>query len=127
VAHGADEDITVVAVDRLADLFAVTYVGWWEWAARRDPVWASLGLSPDQCGALVALVAGSRRYRHSGKRNSLLAAARAACDGDVEVALSAAQLRRIEVYADRNGVRRSPDLPTPARERVAAVRPAGAG
>ena len=51
VAHGADEDITVVAVDRLADLFAVTYVGWWEWAARRDPVLASLGLSPDQCGA----------------------------------------------------------------------------
>ena len=39
---------------------------------------ARLGLSPDHSGALVALVAGSRRYRHDGKRDSLLAAAREA-------------------------------------------------
>lgn len=57
----------MAAVDRLADLFAVTYVGWWEWAARRDPILAQLDLSPDQCGALVALLAGSRPYRHNGK------------------------------------------------------------
>jgi len=74
VRYGADRTTTVAAVDRLADLFAATYVGWWEWAARRDPVLARLGLSPDQCGALVALVAGSRRYRHNGKQDSLLAA-----------------------------------------------------
>ena len=54
VTHGADQATTVAAVDRLADLFAATCVGWWEWAARRDPVLAGLGLSPDQSGALVA-------------------------------------------------------------------------
>jgi hypothetical protein len=64
--HGADKIVTMAAVDRLADLFAASYVGWWEWAARRDPVLARLGLTPDQCGALVALVAGSRKYRHNG-------------------------------------------------------------
>ena len=37
VTHGANRAVTVAAVDRLADLFAATYVGWWEWAARRDP------------------------------------------------------------------------------------------
>jgi hypothetical protein len=51
VKQGADQTVTVAAVDRLADLFAATYLGWWEWAARRDPVLARLGLSPDQCGA----------------------------------------------------------------------------
>jgi len=52
VAPGADEDVTVAAVDRLADLLPATYVGWWEWAARLDPILARLGLSPDQSGAL---------------------------------------------------------------------------
>jgi hypothetical protein len=80
VQHGADQAVTVAAVDRLADLFAATYVGWWEWAARRDRVLARLGLSPDQCGALVALVAGSRKYRHNGKHDSLLAAVRIATE-----------------------------------------------
>jgi hypothetical protein len=89
----------VAAVDRLADLFAATYVGWWEWAARRDPVLTQLGLSPDQCGALVALVAGSRKYRHNGKRDSLLAAVRTATElGDV-VRLSVDQRRRLAVFA----------------------------
>jgi hypothetical protein len=83
VDMGADEAVTV-AVDRLADLFGVTYVGWWEWAARRDRVLAQLGLSPDQCGALVALIAGSRRYRHNGKRDSLLGAVRSAIESGVE-------------------------------------------
>jgi hypothetical protein len=99
VSHGADQGVAVAAVDRLADLFAATYVGWWEWAARRDPVLAQLGLSPDQCGALVALVAGSRKYRHNGKRDSLLAAVRTATElGDV-VRLSVDQRRRLAVFA----------------------------
>jgi hypothetical protein len=80
VEHGADKATTVAAVDRLADLFAATYLGWWEWAARRDPVLARLGLTPDQCGALVALLAGSRKYRHNGKHDSMLAAVRAATE-----------------------------------------------
>jgi hypothetical protein len=105
VAHGADEDVTVAAVDRLADLFPVTYVGWWEWAARRDPILARLGLSPDQSGALVALVAGSRRYRHDGKRDSLLGAVRIAHDLDGYVALSAVHVRRIAGYVGRGCLR----------------------
>jgi hypothetical protein len=89
----------VAAVDRLADLFAATYVGWWEWVARRDPILAQLGLSPDQCGALVALLASSRRYRHSGKQDSLLAAVRTATDFGHPVELSPAQRRRLAVFA----------------------------
>jgi hypothetical protein len=73
VKHGADQAVTIAAVDRLADLFTATYVGWWIWAARRDPILARLSLSPDQCGALVALLAGSRHYRHNDKHDSLLA------------------------------------------------------
>jgi hypothetical protein len=98
VKHGADQALAVAAVDRLADLFAATYVGWWEWAARRDPVLARLGLSPDQCGALVALLAGSRRYRHNGKQDSLLAAVRTATELRHAVRLSADQRRRLAVF-----------------------------
>jgi hypothetical protein len=98
VAHGADQAVTVAAVDRLADLFAATYVGWWEWAARRDPVLARLGLIPDQCGALVALVAGSRKYRHNGKHDSLLAAARIATEHGQPVQLSPAHRRRLAIF-----------------------------
>jgi hypothetical protein len=98
VEHGADKTVTVAAVDRLADLFTATYVGWWEWAARRDPILAYLGLSPDQCGALVALLAGSRRYRHNGKQDSLLAAMRSATNNGRPVELSPMQQRRIAVY-----------------------------
>jgi hypothetical protein len=99
VSHGADKPTTVAAVDRLADLFAATYVGWWEWAARRDPVLARLGLTPDQCGALVALVAGSRQYRYNGKRDSLLAAVRTATERGHAVELSPAQRRRLVLFA----------------------------
>jgi hypothetical protein len=99
VTHGADQAVTVAAVDRLADVFAVTYLGWWEWAARRDPVLARLGLTPNQCGALVALVAGSRNYRHNGKRDSLLAATRTAAELGHTVRLSADQRRRLAVFA----------------------------
>jgi hypothetical protein len=121
VAHGANEDVTVTAVDRLADLFPVTYVGWWEWAARRDPILAQLGLSPDQSGALVALVAGSRRYRHNGKRDSLLAAARAACDSAEPVVLSPAQLRRVGVYVGKEPALRGPEHALlPVSERAVA-------
>ena len=121
VAHGADEDVTVPAVDRLADLFPVTYGGWWEWAARRDPILTRLGLSPDQSGALVALVAGSRRYRHNGKRDSLLAAARAACDSAEPVVLSPAQLRRVAVYVGKEPALRGPEHALlPVSERAVA-------
>jgi hypothetical protein len=98
VKYGADQATTVAAVDRLADLFAATYVGWWEWAARRDPVLARLGLSPDQCGALVALMAGSRKYRHNGKQDSVLAAVRVATKHGLPVQLSPAQRRRVAVF-----------------------------
>jgi hypothetical protein len=99
VKHGADRATTVAAVDRLADLFTATYVGWWEWAARRDPILAQLGLNPDQCGALVALLAGSRRYRHNGKQDSLLAAVRIAIQHRDPVELSPAQRRRLAGFA----------------------------
>jgi hypothetical protein len=99
IAHGADQATTVAAVDRLADLFAATYVGWWEWVARRDPILTQLGLRPDQCGALVALLAGSRRYRHNGKHDSLLAAVRTAIEQGQPVELSPAQQRRLTVFA----------------------------
>ena len=72
VDHGADRAVTAAALDRLADLFTTTAGGLWEREARRDPVLAGLGLSADQCGALVALIAGSRRFRHNGKEDSLL-------------------------------------------------------
>jgi hypothetical protein len=108
VAHGADPAVTVAAVDRLSDLFAATYVGWWEWAARRDPVLSRLVLSPDQSGALVALVAGSRKYRHNGKHDSLLAAVRAATEHGHPVELSPAHRRRLEVFA---GAFQQPCLP----------------
>jgi hypothetical protein len=98
VAHGADQAVTVAAVDRLADLFTATYLGWWEWAARRDPILARLGLSPDQCGALVALVAGSRKYRHNGKHDSLLAAVRSASKRGHPVELSPAHRRRLALF-----------------------------
>jgi hypothetical protein len=102
VAFGADETVTVAAVDRLADLFAVTYVGWWEWAARRDPVLGRLGLTPDQSSALVALLAGSRRYRHNGKRDSLLPSVRTATESGQLIELSAAHRRRLAVYTGRH-------------------------
>jgi hypothetical protein len=98
VKHGADQATTIAAVDRLADLFTATYLGWWEWAARRDPVLARLGLTPDQCGALVALVAGSRKYRHNGKHDSLLAAVRRATDHGVPVELSPTHRRRLATF-----------------------------
>ena len=106
VAHGADQTVTVAAVDRLADLLLATSPGWWECAARRDPVLAENGLSPDQCGALVALLAGSRRYRHNGKRDSVLAAVRTAADSNQRLELSATQLRRLAIYTGSNPVRR---------------------
>jgi hypothetical protein len=111
VDHGADQTVTVAAVDRLADLFAVSYVGWWEWAARRDPILAHLGLSPDQCGALVALLAGSRRYRHNGKQDSLLAAVRSATENGPPVQLSRSQRRRIAVYTGLPAAAPATDLP----------------
>jgi hypothetical protein len=111
IAHGADKAVTVAAVDRLADLFAVTYVGWWEWAARRDPILAHLGLSPDRCGALVALVAGSRRYRHNGKQDSLLAAVRTATEHGHTVELSPDQLRRLGVFLGTIRPSRQPQAP----------------
>jgi len=108
VQQGADQAVTGAAVDRLADLFTVTYVGWWEWAARRDPVLARLGLCPDQCSALVALLAGSRRYRHNGKQDSLLAAFRTATEQHSAVQLSDAQRRRVAVFVGTVSQSRAP-------------------
>jgi hypothetical protein len=126
VEHGADKTVTVAAVDRLADLFAVSYVGWWEWAARRDPILAYLGLSPDQCGALVALLAGSRRYRHNGKQDSLLAAVRTGTESGRPVELSPLQRRRIAVYTGRPVAAPATDLaaspPVADRTRLPARR-----
>lgn len=71
-SHGANSALAVAAVDRLADVLDITTAGQWEWAARRDPILARLGLAPDQASALVALVAGSRQHRHCGKSDSVL-------------------------------------------------------
>jgi len=101
VGYGADDAVTTAAVDRLADLFASTAAGLWEWEARRDPVLAGLGLSANQCGALVALMAGSRQSRHNGKADSLLAATRTAHVRGENVSLSAVQQRRVASYVGR--------------------------
>jgi hypothetical protein len=98
VEHGADETVTTQAVDHLANLFTHTKRKLWETTARRDPVLSRLGLSPDQCGALVALLAGSRRERAAGEVDSLLAAVRVADAGGVAVELSVAQRRRVALY-----------------------------
>jgi hypothetical protein len=116
VTYGAETAVTVAAVDRLADLFTATYLGWWEWAARRDPILAHLGLSPDQCGALVALVAGSRKYRHNGKHDSLLAAVRTANEHGHPVELSPAHRRRLAVFT---GAVPEPRLPVVAADTFA--------
>jgi hypothetical protein len=118
VKHGAHEATTVAAVDRLADLFVATYVGWWEWAARRDPMLARLGLNADQCGALVALLAGSRKYRHNGKHDSLLTAVRRATDHGAPVELSPAQRRRLATFMGTG--RRQHQPATIARELATA-------
>jgi hypothetical protein len=98
VAHGADGPRTAAAVDHLADLFTVTPSKQWETTARHDPVLARLGLSPDQRGALVALVAGSRRDREAGRSGGLLHAVRAAHERGVPVRLSAADSKRVRTY-----------------------------
>jgi hypothetical protein len=118
VSHGANRSTTVAAVDRLSDLFAATYLGWWEWAARRDPILAQLGLTPDQCGALVALVARSRRYRHTGKRDSLLAAVRSVTEQGRAMKLSDAQRRRVAVFVGAT----EPRQQTPVPAQVAMTR-----
>jgi hypothetical protein len=118
VKHGAHEATTVAAVDRLADLFVATYVGWWEWAARRDLMLARLGLNADQCGALVALLAGSRHYRHTGKHDSLLTAVRRATDHGAPVELSPAQRRRLATFMGTG--RRQHQPATVARELATA-------
>jgi hypothetical protein len=100
VEHGADESVTVAAVDHLADLFTVTPRKHWEDAARCDPVLARLGLTPDQCGALVALVAGSRRDRETGRGGGLLGAVRAGHDSGVPVELTPAEQKRVRTYVD---------------------------
>jgi hypothetical protein len=98
VAHGADGPRTAAAVDHLADLFTVTPSKQWETTARHDPLLARLGLSPDQRGALVALVAGSRRDREAGRSGGLLHAVRAAYERGVPVRLSAADRKRVRTY-----------------------------
>jgi transcriptional regulator with XRE-family HTH domain len=98
--HGADESVTVAAVDHLADLFMVTPRKHWEDAARCDPVLARLGLTPDQCGALVALLAGSRRDREAGRGGGLLGAVRAGHDRCFPVELTPAEQKRVRTYVD---------------------------
>jgi hypothetical protein len=100
VEHGADESVTVAAVDHLADLFTVTPRKHWEDAARCDPVLVRLGLTPDQCGALVALLAGSRRDREAGRGGGLLGAVRAGGDSGAPVELTAAEQKRVRTYVD---------------------------
>lgn len=103
VDYGADGTVTALAVDHLANLFTHTKRKLWETTARRDPVLAGLGLSADQCGALVALLAGSRRERASGEVDSLLVAVRAAEAFGVPVELSVAQRRRVAAYLGQPG------------------------
>lgn len=99
--YGADRKVTAQAVDHLSNLFTHTSGKEWETTARRDPVLARLGLTPGHCGALVALLAGSRRERACGQPDSLLATVRHAEQAGVPVELSVAQRRRLEVYLSR--------------------------
>jgi hypothetical protein len=101
--HGADASRTTAAVDHLADLFSVTSSKQWETAARQDPVLARLGLSPDQASALVALVAGSRRDRESGRPGGLLGTIRAAEKHGGPVTLSSADRNRVHTYVNGTG------------------------
>ena len=98
---GACPAVTISAVDRISDLCAATAGGSWEWVARRDPVLATLGLRPDQCGALVALLAGSRKYRHNGRKDSLLGATRNGLARGAQLTLTAMQQRRVRAYVGR--------------------------
>lgn len=88
----------MAAVDRLADLFSATSAGWWEWAARRDPILARLGLAPNQRGGLVALLAGSRQHRDNGRTDSLFHIARVAARLGDPVTLSRRQQRRATTF-----------------------------
>ena len=101
VDHGADRHATVSAVDRLSDLCASTAGGSWEWEARRDPVLARLGLTPDRSGALVALLVGSRKLRRDGREDSLLGATKTALARDEQITLTALQQRRVATYVGR--------------------------
>jgi len=107
VDHGADKAVTISAVDRLSDLFTTTPGGMWEWEARRDPALARFGLTPGQCGALVALLAGSRKFRHDGREDSLISATRKALARGEQLKLTALQQRRVAAYVGR---RREPSL-----------------
>jgi hypothetical protein len=99
----------------------------WEDAARCDPVLARFGLTPDQCGALVALVAGSRRDREAGRGGGLLGAVRVGHDRGVPVELSAAEQKRVRTYVDgtnpahrrSDGERRLPVLGESVRAEMA--------
>lgn len=97
VNHGANRTTAVAAVDRLADLLTETSAGRWEWAARRDPILNRLGLTPNQCGALVALLGGGRSHRHNGRTDSLLRATRTTKQPGA-VALSRLQQRRVASF-----------------------------
>jgi hypothetical protein len=127
VEYGADESVTVAAVDHLADLFTATPRKHWEDAARSDPVLVRLGLTPDQCGALVALLAGSRRDREAGRGGGLLGAVRTDHDRGVPVELTAAEQRRVRTYVDgsnpahrrSDGERRLPVLGESVRAEMA--------
>ena len=81
---------------------------------------AGLGLSPNQCGALVGLLAGSRRYRHSGKHDSLLTAVCAATEREHPVELSPAQRRRLAVFI---GAAQQPRRPVIAADTSAMAGP----
>lgn len=101
VNHGANRATVAAAVDRLADLFSTTSAGRWECAARRDPILNRLGLAPDQCGALVALLAGSRQHRHNGRTDSLIHAVRSSARRGANMELSANQRGRIATFVEQ--------------------------
>lgn len=62
VAAGAPPETTSVAIDRVVDLAGWARRGWREAAVKEDPIMRTvLGLSPEQCTLLLALVAGPRR------------------------------------------------------------------
>lgn len=94
VAAGADRATATAAVDRMSELLP-NWPNRWETTARRDPVLADLGLSPDQASALVALLAGSRR---SGRSDGLLAAIRDAHDTGRPLEVSFEQRRRLRTF-----------------------------
>lgn len=94
--HGADNTVTAAAMDRLADLFAASYVGWWEWAARPHPRQPRLVPGsvrrPRRLAGRLPPVSAQRQARQPAGRRPIRHRERPSCGA---VAVAAAPDRRL--------------------------------